>query len=84
MPKGHYMKGNLNASYMLRVDRLDRLRERFRRAEIHEQEFRELLAVEGIMSPAAQTAEILNSLPGMRPIGEAAGRIVEQIKPKGL
>ena len=77
------MKGNLNELYALRVDRIDRLRERFRRAEIHEGEFRDLLAAEGF-GPAAQTAEILNSLPGMRPIGEAAGRIVEQIKPKGL
>ena len=74
--------GNLHPSYLLRLDRLDRLRERFRRGEVHEAEFRELLAAEGIMSPAAQTAEILASVPGMRPIGEAVARVVEQIKPR--
>ena len=76
------MTGNLNELYQLRVDRLKRLRERFRRGAIHQSEFRDLLAAEGIISPAAQTAEIMQSMPGMRPIGEAAQRIVNQLEGK--
>ncbi len=60
--------GNLNPIYQLRVDRLRRLRERFRRGEIHEREFRDLLAVEGMISSAAQDMEIIMSVPGMEKI----------------
>ena len=58
--------GNLNPYYMLRVDRLNRLRERFRRGEIHQAEFRDLLAAEGIISSYDQDCEILSSVPGMQ------------------
>jgi hypothetical protein len=74
------MMGNLHPTYMLRQDRLRRLRERFRRGEIHQSEFRDLLAVEGIINPSEQDVEILQSVPGMRPIGDAARRLVEDLK----
>jgi hypothetical protein len=73
-------RGNINPTYLLRIDRLRRLRERFRRGEIHQSEFRDLLAVEGIINPCQQDIEILESVPGMRPIGEAARRVVEDLK----
>lgn len=57
------MTGNLDAIYQLRVDRLDRLRDKFRRGSIHEGEFRDMLAVEGIMDRASQDAEIRESAP---------------------
>ena len=60
------MIGNLNPTYQLRMDRLERLRDRFRRGAIHEREFRELLAAEGILSAHDQDLEILSSIPGMR------------------
>jgi hypothetical protein len=52
------MEGNLNPNYQLRLDRLRRVRERFRRGEIHEKEFRDLLSAEGIISHFAQDIEI--------------------------
>ena len=75
------MTGNLHPSYMLRVARLERARERFRRGSIHENEFRELLAADGMLERASQDAEIRDCLPGMHQIGEAADRVIERIKP---
>ncbi len=60
--------GNLSPIYQLRQDRLRRLRERFRRGEIHEREFRDLLAVEGLLSSYDQDLEIIHSVPGMEKI----------------
>lgn len=74
-------EGNLNCFYQLRLDRLERARDRFRRGAIHENEFRELLAAEGMLSRASQDAEICNAQPGLRPIGEAAARLLERIRP---
>lgn len=73
--------GNLNLTYQLRLDRLNRLREKFRRGSIHEGEFRELLAVEGIMDRASQDVEIREAHPGLRPLSEIVGRIMERVRP---
>ena len=75
------MTGNLHPSYMLRVARLERSRERFRQGHIHENEFRELLSVDGMFDRSSQDAEIRDCLPGLHPIGEAASRVIERIKP---
>ncbi len=74
------MTGNLNPMYQLRLDRLQRIRDRFRSGAIHEKEFRELLSAEGIISGHDQDLEILASVPGMRPISEAANRVLERLK----
>lgn len=50
--------GNLSEIYQLRVDRLNRLRDKFRRGDILESEFRLLLSAEGIMDRASQDAEV--------------------------
>lgn len=63
---------NLNPIYLLRVERLNRARDRFRRGAIHEIEFRELLAVEGMLDRASQDAEIRECHPGLRPIERTA------------
>ena len=52
------MTGNLSAIYQLRVDRLNRLRDKYRKGDILEGEFRLLLAVEGIVDSASQDAEV--------------------------
>lgn len=52
------MTGNLSPIYQLRIDRLNRLREKFRKGDILEGEFRLLLAVEGIIDRASQDAEV--------------------------
>lgn len=65
---------------MLRVDRLDRARDRFRAGHIHEHEFRDLLAADGMIDRSSQDEEIRNCLPGLRPIGEAANRVIERIR----
>lgn len=57
--------GNQSPYYQLRLDRLRRLRERFRRGEVHEREFRDLLGAEGVISSYDQDLEILASVPGM-------------------
>ncbi len=62
------MTGNLNPLYQLRKDRLRRLRERFRRGEIHEREFRDLLSAEGMISSFDQDLEIIASVPGMEKV----------------
>lgn len=49
---------NLAPIYQLRVDRLNRLRDKFRRGDILESEFRLLLSVEGIMDRASLDAEV--------------------------
>lgn len=74
-------EGNYNQFYQLRLDRLERARDRFRRGEIHENEFRELLAVEGMISRYNQDAEIRDSQPGLVPIGEVMKRLIERIRP---
>lgn len=71
------MTGNLNESYQLRVFRLDRLREGYLNNRLTEYEFRALLAQEGIADKRDQDAEIHT----FRPIGEAARRVVERIRP---
>lgn len=49
---------NLAPLYMLRLDRLRRARQRFLSGYIHENEFRELLAVEGMIDRGSQDAEV--------------------------
>ena len=60
------MQGNLDVYYQLRMYRLNRLRDRFRRGDIHQSEFRDLLAAEGIISNADQTAEVMLCAPDRR------------------
>lgn len=75
------MTGNLSAIYMLRVARIERARNRFRLGHIHESEFRDMLAADGMIDRSSQDAEIRDCLPGLDPIGEAAKRVIERIKP---
>ena len=76
------MTGNLHPSYMLRVARLERARERFRRGAIHENEFRELLAADGMLERSSQDAEIRDCLPGMHQIGDALDPVSSPLEPK--
>ena len=75
------MTGNLSPMYQLRVERLNRARERFRSGRIDENEFRDLLAADGMLDRASQDAEIRDMQPGLRPLGEAVDRIIKGIKP---
>ena len=49
---------NLAPIYQLSIDRLNRLRDKYRKGDILEGEFRLLLAVEGIIDRASQDAEV--------------------------
>ena len=78
---GVKMNGNLDVYYQLRIDRLERLREKFRRGAIHETEFRDMLGAEGIIDRGSQDAEVMACQPGMRPIGEIIARVMERVRP---
>jgi hypothetical protein len=67
---------NLNESYQLRLDRLCRIRNGFNAGRITEYEFRKLMAQEGITDKRDLDAEVST----FRPIGEAAGRVVDGLK----
>jgi len=75
------MIGNLSAFYQLRVDRLNRLRDRYIRGDVLESEFRDLLAAEGIIDRFSQDAEIRDCQPGLRPISEYVRKVMEEIRP---